>query len=176
MIDAPLGSSWLETDLKKGWTCRQTSSPGFKPSHIPLKSRTFSSSRDMISVSFCLNKSDQQRQTIRKRDRQVGKYLCYLEQTYPCFLSHKLSVNSSLSPLISLALVSSCLLSSSVSLGIPSSSSFSLSNQGRDKNQINLGNYAGLKIYKPSFTIFMYTFNVGIKQLSLALMTKDFAY
>ncbi len=35
-------------------------------------------------------------------------------------------------PLISLALVSSCLLSSSVSLGIPSSSSFSLSNRAKE--------------------------------------------
>lgn len=73
MTDAPLGGSRLQADLKKGSTCLQASSPGFMPSHIPLKRRTFSSSRDIISVSFCLNKSDQQRQTGKKGDRQWGK-------------------------------------------------------------------------------------------------------
>lgn len=74
MTDAPLGGSWLLADLKKGPTCRGTSSPWFSPSHIPLKSRTFSSSRDMISVSFCLNRSDQQRVTDSQGDGfQRGK-------------------------------------------------------------------------------------------------------
>lgn len=71
MMDAPLGGSRLQVDLKNGSACWQASSPGFKPSHIPLKSRTFSSSRDMISVSFCLNKSDQQRQKDRWREETV---------------------------------------------------------------------------------------------------------
>lgn len=75
MMDAPPGGSRLQGDLKKGWTCRQASSPGLTPSHIPLKSRTFSSSRDMISVSFCLNSSDQQRQTDRKTQRQTVRNL-----------------------------------------------------------------------------------------------------
>lgn len=61
--DAPLGGSWLQADLKKGSTCRQTSSPGFKPSHMPLKSCTFSSSKDIISESFCFNRSEQWKQT-----------------------------------------------------------------------------------------------------------------
>lgn len=63
MMDAPRGGSWLLLDRKKGRTCRQASSPGLKPSHISLKSRTLSSSRDMISVSFCFNISDRSRQT-----------------------------------------------------------------------------------------------------------------
>lgn len=126
MMDAPPGGSRLQGDLKKGWTCRQASSPGLTPSHIPLKSRTFSSSRDMISVSFCLNSSDQQRQTDRKTQRQTVRNL---RQMCVCACYHTNKFNRFLSPLISFALVSSCLLSSSVSLGIPSSSSLSLSNK-----------------------------------------------
>lgn len=63
MMDAPWGGSWLQADLKKGSTCLQASSPGLRPSHISLKSRTFSSSRDIISVSFCFNISARWKQT-----------------------------------------------------------------------------------------------------------------
>lgn len=64
------------------------------------------------------------RQTGRHKDKQweiSGKCVC------ACYHTNKF--NRFLSPLISFALVSSCLLSSSVSLGIPSSSSLSLSNK-----------------------------------------------
>lgn len=121
---APLGRSWLQADLKNGSTCRQTSSPGF--SHIPRKSCTFSSSRETISESFCFKRSEQQRHTARKPFEPILSY----------FSIHTGVVNA-LPPLISLALVSSCRLSSSVSLGIPSSSSFSLSNQS-NQNKIIL--------------------------------------
>lgn len=93
MTDAPLGGSTPQADLKKGSPCRQTSSPVFKPSHIPLKSCTFSSSRDMISVSFCFNRSGQ-----REKERQrVRKTFCGdSEQTYPRLLSHQHSKRVSL--------------------------------------------------------------------------------
>lgn len=70
--EAPLGGSWPEADLKKGSACRQTSSPGFRPSHIPLKSCTFSSSRDMISESFCFSRSERRRQRGSKVRERVG--------------------------------------------------------------------------------------------------------
>lgn len=152
MTDAPLGGSTPQADLKKGSPCRQTSSPVFKPSHIPLKSCTFSSSRDMISVSFCFNRSGQQRQREggRKRDREWGKHFVVIRSKLIPVCFHTSTPNVFLSPLISLALVSSCLLSSSVSLGIPSSSSLSLSNQAKEKKQtLQLINYT--QICKPTF-------------------------
>lgn len=81
MMVAPPGGSRLQGDLKKGWPCRQASSPGLMPSHIPLKSRTFSSSRDMISVSFCLSSSE------GGDDRKTGGEKS--QQTCVCFPSHK---------------------------------------------------------------------------------------
>lgn len=67
MMEAPRGSSWLQADLKKDSGGRETSSPaGLKPSHMPLKSCTFSSSRDMISASFRLNWSAQQSKGTRE--------------------------------------------------------------------------------------------------------------
>lgn len=80
----------------------------------------------------------QQVWTERKRGRQWGKHFVLFEPNFPFFYFHSNTVNTFLSPLISLALVSSCLLSSSVSLGIPSSSSFSLSNQGQKHNKKQL--------------------------------------
>lgn len=53
----------------------------------------------------------------------------------PSLCSPANSLNMSFSPLISFAFVSSCLLSSSVSLGIPSSSSLSLPNQAKEKKK-----------------------------------------
>ena len=97
MTDAPLGGSTPQADLKKGSPCRQTSSPVFKPSHIPLKSCTFSSSRDMISVSFCFNRSGQQRQGREKERQRVRKTFCGdSEQTFPRLLSHQHSKRVSL--------------------------------------------------------------------------------
>lgn len=103
MTEAPRGSSWLQADLKKGSPWWQTSSlPGLWPSHIPLKRCTFSSSRDMISASFRLNRSAQQ---------NTEAFLCHwirlfsLLQTVLICLSH-LSSPLLLSPVASCHLLS----------------------------------------------------------------------
>lgn len=80
MTVAPLGSSWLQADLKKGSACWKISSPGFRPSHIPLKSCTFSSSSDMISESFCFKSSEH---TETDGEENI------LNQMYPNFHSHQ---------------------------------------------------------------------------------------
>lgn len=71
---------------------------------------------------------------LTSRDGRWGIRFVAFQPTGPPFFIHTNAPNVFPSPLISLALVSSCLLSSSVSLGIPSSSSFSLSNQAKKTN------------------------------------------
>lgn len=132
MMEAPRGSSWLQADLKKDSAGRETSSPapGLKLSHMPLKSCTFSSSRDMIAASFRLNWSAQQ----SKGTREEIYIFIFLSTSILAALTPRDSLQRSFPPLISFVLVSSCLLSSSVSLGIPSSSSLlSLSNQAKGR-------------------------------------------
>ncbi len=150
ITDAPLGGSRLQADLKKGSVCRQTSSLGFKPSHIPLKSCTFSSSRDMISVSFCLNRSDQQRQTGIKRDSEKN-ILSDFCQTYACFLSRVSLTSHLLGFSLQLSLVIFRLTGNPFILIL-------LPVQNKH-DVLRLANFTGLSIYKPSSTTFQNSLN-----------------